>query len=80
MRILVVPGHDNEYWGTEFEGVREADLNVELAEYLTNYLRQESLFQVYLLRNRQGYDEDYLAYIKITRRIFLIFRRKIRIL
>ncbi|MEA2112964.1 MAG: N-acetylmuramoyl-L-alanine amidase [Patescibacteria group bacterium] len=76
VRILIVPGHDDEYWGTEFNGIKEADLNVELAEYLTNYLRQEKDFQVYLLRNKQGYDGDYLNYIKNNKEDIFNFQKK----
>ena len=75
VRILIVPGHDNDYWGTEFQGVKEADLNVELAEYLTNYLRQEKNFLVYLLRNRQGYDSNYWNYLEGHREEIAEFER-----
>ncbi len=34
IRIMIVPGHDNEYSGTAFQDYREADLNLLLAETL----------------------------------------------
>ena len=63
VKILVVPGHDNEYWGTQYKGVKEAELNLELAKYLTLYLRQEKDFQVFLIRDEEGYDAGYLDYL-----------------
>src|SRR3989338_3248509 len=35
IRVLIVPGHDNEAWGTEFRGVREADMAAAVGEELT---------------------------------------------
>ncbi len=76
VRILIVPGHDDEYRGTEYKGIKEADLNVELAEHLTNYLRQEERFQVYLLRNKAGYDSGYLGYLETYKNEIFAFQKK----
>ncbi|MBU4479937.1 N-acetylmuramoyl-L-alanine amidase [Patescibacteria group bacterium] len=63
IKILIVPGHDNKIYGTSFNGVKEADLNLELAENLTELLRKERQFEVSLLRSSFGYDSSYLTYI-----------------
>jgi N-acetylmuramoyl-L-alanine amidase len=62
LKILIVPGHDNESWGTEFRGIKEADLNLELAENLANFLRQEKEFEVILARDKNGYNLALLNY------------------
>ena len=51
LKILIVPGHDNTDSGTEFNGVREADLNRETAERLYDFLEKDGHFQVYATRD-----------------------------
>ena len=34
VKILIAPGHDDDSWGTEFRGVREADVTAALGEKL----------------------------------------------
>lgn len=50
-KILLVPGHDNEYSGTEFGGVREADLNKNLARELDSILKKDGHFRVSATRD-----------------------------
>ena len=40
IKILIVPGHDDEYWGTGFKNIREADLAMKVAEILSDLLGQ----------------------------------------
>ena len=75
-KILIVPGHDNGNWGTEYTGVREADLNVQVAEYLTQLLRKEKQFEVYLLRNSEGYDSYFLNYVSNNKNVITDFINK----
>src|SRR3989344_3048658 len=75
-KILIVPGHDNGNWGTEYMGVREADLNVQVAEYLTQLLRKEKQFEVYLLRNSEGYDSYFLNYVSNNKNVITDFINK----
>ncbi len=63
VRILIVPGHDNDSWGTEYKGIKEADLNLALAENLADFLRQEKEFEVILSRDNNGYNPAILSYI-----------------
>lgn len=55
LKILIVPGHDNDTWGTEFWGIREANLNLALAQNLYNLLTKDSHFQVFITRDYNGY-------------------------
>src|SRR3990167_5924103 len=48
VKILIVPGHDAEFSGTEFKGLKELELNLELGEKLYDLLKNDSSFQVYL--------------------------------
>ncbi|HAO64473.1 TPA: hypothetical protein DCQ44_00645 [Candidatus Taylorbacteria bacterium] len=62
VRILVVPGHDDEFFGTSFNGVREADVNLELAKTIRDYLVHDPNIEVTLARDEQGYNPNFLAY------------------
>src|SRR3989344_8762130 len=55
LKILIVPGHDNENWGTEFRNIREADLTLKTAEQLQRFLNQNPAFQVFVTRDQRGY-------------------------
>lgn len=64
IKILIVPGHDEGRGGTEFNGVKERDMNIEMAETLTRLLRKEKAFEVLLTRNRYEYNKEIQKYIK----------------
>ncbi len=62
VRILIVPGHDEEFVGTSYRGVKEADLNVEVAQELYNRLSQDPRFDVLLTRTKEGYTSLFSNY------------------
>lgn len=62
IKILLVPGHDDEFSGASFNGAREADLNLQLARTLAGYLSQDPKIKVTLERDQNGYNQDYLNY------------------
>lgn len=51
LKILIVPGHDNQYSGASYRGYREADFNIELARYLSEVLAVNNKFEVYVARD-----------------------------
>ena len=65
IKILIVPGHDDEFWGTEFKGVKEADLNLQLGKLLAGFFSSEggsasggkndNHFETTLARDENGY-------------------------
>jgi len=63
LRVLIVPGHDDDAWGTEFNGIREADMTVALGEELTKLLSADPAFEPLLLRSRAGYASGFLEYV-----------------
>ncbi|PIR57854.1 MAG: hypothetical protein COU71_01860 [Parcubacteria group bacterium CG10_big_fil_rev_8_21_14_0_10_38_31] len=67
LNILIVPGHDEAVFGAQFNGVKEADLNVELGEYLKNLLEKEEAFNVFLVRDSNGYNPIFLNYFNENR-------------
>jgi len=62
LRVLIVPGHDNDAWGTEFRGVHEADMTVELGEELARVLALDSAFEPILTRTKAGYTPEFQNY------------------
>ena len=62
IRVLLVPGHDNEFSGANYGGVREADMNLKLAKMINGYLSQDPNIQVTMARDDNGYNPDFLAY------------------
>ncbi len=62
LKILIVPGHDSESWGTEFRGVKEAEMTVEVGEELARLLSADPRFEVTLARTRAGYAPEFQEY------------------
>ena len=61
VRILIVPGHDDSVWGTEFRGLREADINLALAKELENYFAHDPHFEAILARSDAEYIPELAA-------------------
>lgn len=76
IKILVVPGHDKDAWGTQFKGTKEVELNLELAQYLTQFLRRDPAFYTILAQNDDGYDPVIESYFSNERGSIKSFRKK----
>jgi len=76
IKILIVPGHDEGRGGTEFKGIKERDLNIQMAEILTRLLRKESSFEVLLTRNKDEYHKGIQTYIEENYEEIKNFRAK----
>ena len=63
-KILIVPGHDSETWGTEFRKVKEANMNMKLALLLADSLKKNKKFQVSLTRDWDNYTEEFGNYFE----------------
>lgn len=64
VRVLIVPGHDNESGGTEFKGVREADMTVAVGEELARLLSSDSTYEPILARTFEGYTPEFQDYVE----------------
>lgn len=62
IKILIVPGHDSQSWGTEFQGLREADMTAAVGEELNHLLSGDFVYEPVLARSRAGYAPQFLAY------------------
>lgn len=75
IKILLVPGHDNDYWGTEFRRTKEADLNLNVAKELAKKLSEEKEFEVILARDDNGYTKIFLDYFEKEKAGILAFQK-----
>ena len=62
IRILIVPGHDNEVWGAEYGNLKEADMNLALATEIFNIFKKDKRFEVYITRDQNGYVKEFSDY------------------
>jgi N-acetylmuramoyl-L-alanine amidase len=67
VNVLVVPGHDDEYWGTEFGDIREGDVTVAIGQHLYNYLRNDPRLDVTITRTQMGYTDTFKNYFETNR-------------
>ena len=73
VKVLIVPGHDDGSWGTEFLGVKEADMNVKLALMLYDRLKQDKNFEVFITRDWNGYKKEFADYFQNNEEVILQF-------
>lgn len=62
VRILIMPGHEPDFGGTQFMGYYERELIVDVAEKLAAELRTDSNFEVLVARGTQGWNSDFEPY------------------
>jgi len=62
IKILLVPGHDNEVWGAQYGNTKEADMNLALATQIYNLLKKDKRFDVHITRNKDGYTKEFSDY------------------
>lgn len=74
IRILLVPGHDNEVWGAQYGNIKEADMNLAVATRIYNILKQDKKFSVYITRDSKGYVKEFTDYFSLNREAILAFK------
>lgn len=55
LKVLIVPGHDKEFFGTQFKAIKEETFNLQLATDLYNYFNSDPHFEAYITRDSKGY-------------------------
>lgn len=61
-KILIVPGHDDQFSGAQYGGVREADINLAAAKLLAEEFERDKNIEVRLVRTDAGYDQEIADY------------------
>ncbi|MFA5888960.1 MAG: N-acetylmuramoyl-L-alanine amidase [Candidatus Paceibacterota bacterium] len=62
LNILVVPGHEPDFGGTEYRDLRERDMNVLLAKYLEEFLKKDDHYSVAVSRDSKSWNPKLLEY------------------
>lgn len=64
VRILIVPGHEPNFGGSEFNKLKERDMNVQLGQYLQKLLESNPHYQVFISRDAQTWSTELASYYK----------------
>jgi N-acetylmuramoyl-L-alanine amidase len=64
VRILIVPGHEPDYGGAVFNGLKERDLTVKLGEDLIGLLRANDKYEVFVTRDTEKWNQTFADYFK----------------
>jgi peptidoglycan hydrolase-like protein with peptidoglycan-binding domain len=67
IKVLIVPGHDDEFSGTAYKGTREVDLNRKVAQNLYELLDKESGMKAVLASSETGYTKELKNYFEKER-------------
>ncbi len=78
IRILVVPGHDDEFWGTEYKGTREADLTLELGKMVRDRFAGDPRFAVTITRESGEYKDEFADHFETFSSLIWEFRDYVR--
>ncbi len=62
VRILIVPGHEPDFGGTEYMDLKEREMTVELAKYLQLFFQNNSHYEVVLARDNKKWNPDLQEY------------------
>ena len=74
IRILIVPGHDNEVWGAQYGNIKEADMNLVLAKQIYAILKKDKRFEVYVTRDSLGYTKTFADYFSLHQKDIKTFK------
>jgi N-acetylmuramoyl-L-alanine amidase len=74
VKILLVPGHDNEVWGAQYGNVKEAAMNLAVASRIYNILKKDKHFEVYITRDISGYTKEFSDFLTTKREEINAFR------
>lgn len=62
IKILIVPGHDNKVWGSQYGNMKEANMNLVLATQIKDLLQKDKRFKVFITRDNNGYTKEFADY------------------
>lgn len=74
IRILIVPGHDNDVWGTQYNTLKEGDMTRVLASNIYTLLSKDKRFKVFITRNSLGYTKTFSDYFTEKREAIGLFK------
>lgn len=78
VRVLVVPGHDDEYWGATYRNIREADLTLELGKLVRDRFAADPRFATFITRESGTYTEEFMEHFDVFSSLIWEFRDYVR--
>ncbi len=78
IKILLVPGHDNESWGAQYGNLKEAAMNLAVATRVYDILKKDKRFEVYITRDKNGYTKEFADYFVNHKEDVLSFKESAR--
>jgi len=76
IKILLVPGHDNNVWGAQYGNMKEANINLTLATQIYNLLKKDKRFEVHITRDSKGYTKEFADYFDLHKDDILAFKEE----
>jgi N-acetylmuramoyl-L-alanine amidase len=67
LRVFIMPGHEPKFGGAEYRTLKERDMNLALAQSLTDYLNQQGRYEAVLGRDREGWNPSLESYFKVEK-------------
>ncbi len=58
VKVLLVAGHEPNYGGTEFRGIKERDIAVDIAQEIKDLLDKESEYKVIISRDKEKWNPE----------------------
>lgn len=75
VKILLVPGHDDEVWGAQYGNVKETNMNLAVATQIYNLLKKDKRFEVYITRDTNGYTKEFSDYFPAQKDQIIAFEK-----
>lgn len=74
IKILLVPGHDDETWGAQHGYVKEAAMNLAVGRRIYDTLKKDKRFEVHITRQLGGYTKEFEDYFSLQEDEISLFR------
>ena len=78
INILIVPGHDNQVWGSQYGNIKEADMNQVLATQIYDLLKKDKKFKVWITRDNFKYTKEFADYFLKNKKDIIAFKKSAR--
>ena len=76
IRILIVPGHEPDFGGTQFDGVYERDVVVTIADKLAAYLSANKHYTVMVARGATAWNPALQVYFDTHEKDIVAFQQQ----
>ena len=62
VNLLIVPGHEPDLGGAEYNGLKERDMAVDLSDYLLSFLKNNDHYKITITRDKQDWNQTFSNY------------------